>query len=242
MNLLLLQPADLLLPLAGDAPSESITTTAVVDGDRLLHLRKVLKVGVGDSIRVGLLNGLVGNAIVVAIDRTRAQLDVNLVQEPPAALDVELLLALPRPKFLGRVLQHATTIGVKEITLFQSARVEKSFWSSGVMTATSLNRHLELGLEQGRDTILPTITLLRSFTELLQHLERTVASGRELLVAEGSANVEFPRQPSGPTALLIGPEGGLVGHEIDALVELGARCGSLGNRPLRVEAAVSGVS
>ncbi len=248
MNLLLLKAADLTSPGPLDAvPPDPVPpdgtapllATATVDGDRLLHLRKVLKVEVGQEVRVGLLNGSIGSATVTAIDRSVAKLDVVLDQAPPPALEVELLLALPRPKFLGRILQHATTIGVKEITLFHSARVEKSYWSSALMQGTALNRHLELGLEQGRDTALPKITLQRSFADLLESLEDSAAVSRHLLVADGDAPTNFPRQSVGPASLLIGPEGGLIDRELELLVQIGAQCGSLGQRPLRVETAVA---
>ena len=70
-----------------------------------------------------------------------------------------LLLALPRPKMLKRVLQSVTSLGVKQLYLLNSYRVEKSYWGSPLLQADKLQEQLLLGLEQACDTILPQVHL-----------------------------------------------------------------------------------
>lgn len=239
MNLLLLQPQDI---VHSDGNAESTQTgRAEVRDERLRHLRKILKVGVGDTVRVGLLDGMVGTAAVESIDGERAVLAFSCSEPPPRALEVDLLLALPRPKFVGRILQNAASMGVRSIHLFGSARVEKSYWSSRLFEQGAMERHLLLGLEQGRDTRMPSLGLLRRFeqVETWVHERTREPSSGAVWLADGAGSAPFPRAPTGDEALVIGPEGGLLNEEVERLEGAGARSVSLGSRPLRVETAVS---
>lgn len=232
MNLLLLEDADL------DRPAGS-GTRAVVSGERLKHVRKVLRAAVGDTLEVGRLGGGIGCGRIVELNRERVVLELGpLDREPPPALPVTLVLALPRPKFVGRILQAAAAMGVKRILLVHTARVEKSYWQSSVMRPESLRRHLMLGLAQARDTLLPEIECLKGQRALTDALPGLVRDHERVLVAD-AAGVE-PCTPGvdGPTALLVGPEGGFLDEELASCGRAGATVVSLGPRALRVEHAV----
>jgi RsmE family RNA methyltransferase len=208
--------------------------------ERHHHIWKVLRTAAGESLRAGVLNGGVGDAELVAKGRDQVMLQVRaLDQEPPPPLPVVLVLALPRPKFLGRILQSASAMGVKEIVLLQTERVEKSFWDGSVLASGALERHLRLGLEQARDTVLPQLRLERRFGAFVaERLPLLLRSARGL-IAHGEAIEPMPRSREGAVVLLVGPEGGLLDHEVKRLVAAGMRAVSLGPRPLRVETAVA---
>ena len=232
MNLLLLEDRDLDLVAGTDR-------RAVVAGERLLHVRKVLRAEVGDTLEVGRLGGGVGRGRIVELSRERVVLELGpLDHEPPAPLPVTLVLALPRPKFVGRILQSAAAMGVKRILLVHTARVEKSYWQSSVMRPESLRRHLMLGLAQARDTVLPEIECLVRPQDLIEALPGLVRDHDDVLVADAAGAEPCPLGVDGPTALLVGPEGGLLDEELALLDQAGARTVSLGPRALRVEHAV----
>ena len=232
MNLLLLEDGDLVLVAGTDR-------RAVVAGERLLHVRKVLRAEVGDTLEVGRLGGGIGRGRIVELNRERVVLELGpLDQDPPAPLPVTLVLALPRPKFVGRILQSATAMGVKRILLVHTARVEKSYWQSSVMRPESLRRHLMLGLAQARDTVLPEIECLGGPRDLTEALPGLVRDHEQVLVADATGAEPCPLGVDGPTVLLVGPEGGLLDEELALLDQAGARTVSLGPRALRVEHAV----
>ena len=236
MNLLLLEDADL-DPATG--PGRCSATRAVVRGERLLHVRKVLRAEVGHTLEVGRLGGGIGRGRIVDLSRERVVLELGpLDQEPPAPLPVTLVLALPRPKFVGRILQSATAMGVKRILLVHTARVEKSYWHSSVMQPEALRRHLMLGLAQARDTVLPEIDCLMRSQDLIQVLPGLVRDHADLLVADAAGAEPCPLGVDRPTALLVGPEGGFLDRELASFAHAGARFVSLGPRALRVEHAV----
>ncbi len=232
MNLLLLVDEDL-------DRGAGAARRAVVGGERLRHVRKVLRAAVGDTLEVGRPGGGIGRGRIVELNRKRVVLELGpLDGESPPPLPVTLVLALPRPRFVGRALQAATAMGVKRILLVHTARVEKSYWQSSVMRPEALRRHLMLGLAQARDTTLPEIECLRGPRDLTESLPGLVRRHDEVLVADAGGAEPCPLGIDGPTALLVGPEGGLLDEELDRLTAAGARSVSLGPRALRVEHAV----
>jgi len=236
MNLLLLDNDDLIRSAGG---GEGRPLRAEVAGERLRHVRKVLRAGVGDELAVGRLGGGIGRGRIVELSPRRAVLELDALDgEPPAPLPVTLVLALPRPLFVGRILQAAAAMGVKRIVFADTARVEKSYWQSSVLESAGLRRHLFLGLVQARDTVLPEICLLRRRRSLMEHLPGLAAQHSELLVADSSGDRPCPVGLEGSAALLVGPEGGFLEEELASFERAGARTVSLGPRVLRVEHAV----
>ncbi|CAN0601453.1 unnamed protein product, partial [Ectocarpus sp. 12 AP-2014] len=125
---------------------------AVLTGRRLTHLHQVLKVAEGDLIPIGRAGGNIGSGRVLQLTDTRAEIQVELTAAPPPPLPLTLILAMPRPKMFRRVLQTCATLGVKDIWLINSYKVEKSFWQTPWLSAEHLRENLTLGLEQARDT------------------------------------------------------------------------------------------
>ena len=127
-------------------------------GERATHIREVHRVTPGDSLRVGLLGGPMGEGTVLSIEAKSVDLSVTWRECPPAPSRLELLLAMPRPKMLRKIVATVASIGVKRIVLINSARVEKSYFDSPLVTPAAIERELCLGLSQGRDTILPHVS------------------------------------------------------------------------------------
>ena len=204
-------------------------------GRRLAHVTSVHRAAVGDSLVVGVAEGKVGSGEVTRLEDDALEMRVVLDREPPPALDVTLLLALPRPKVLNRVLAGATSLGVKRIVLMNAWRVEKSYWKSPRLSEENLLLQRVLGLEQARDTILPSIELQRFFRPYVESLQIQSRA----LVAHPGAREECPRVIETPVTLAIGPEGGFLTEEVASLERVGFQPVSIGPRVLRVETAVS---
>jgi RsmE family RNA methyltransferase len=227
VNLILLEPED----FVGDRRVR-------LEGRRFEHVRGVHRKGEGDELRVGQIDGLCGRGRVEQIDESGVELEVTLDTPPPPPSPIRLVVALPRPPSLRKVLQQATALGVKELVLLHTRRVEKSYWQSHGLAEGALRRQLLLGLEQARDTVLPQVLLQRRFRPFVEDELALRVASEPCLVAHPDAERACPRAVHGPLTLVIGPEGGFVPFEIERLVSIGAECVGLGERVLRVETAV----
>ena len=206
---------------------------------RLQHLQEVLDTAEGDSLRVGEVNGLMGEAEIIKLSKEEALLDVRLTEAPPPKLPLTLVLALPRPKMLRRILRMIAELGVESLHLVNSYRVEKSYWQTPVLDAAVIEDYFLEGLSQSRDTVLPTVALHTRFKPFVEDTLPGLMSGRRSLLAHPG---NYPATPTGvqePTLLVIGPEGGFIPYEVEKLEAAGCDTVSMGPRILRVENAVA---
>ena len=227
MNLLLLEEADF---IAADR--------VILRDRRLVHMQEVHRAAVGDSLRVGRIGGLMGNAELLRLEAGEAELQISLDQPPPAKLPLTLLLALPRPKMLRRVLQTVAAMGVPKVVLVNSYRVEKSFWQTPFLEPEAVREQLILGLEQARDTVLPEIIIEKRFKPFVEDRLPARAAGTLGLIGHPGDYPACPRALEEPVTLAIGPEGGWIPYEVELLSKAGLEPVQLGERILRVETAV----
>jgi RsmE family RNA methyltransferase len=206
---------------------------------RLQHLREVIGATTGDSLRVGEVNGPMGVAELISIDDTQATLAVSLTAAPPAKLAICLVLALPRPKMLRRILRTVAELGVPELHLINSYRVEKSYWQTPVLQAAAVQACFHQGLEQARDTMLPSLQLHRRFKPFVEDELAALIGERTALLAHPGDYPPCPGHADSPRLLVIGPEGGFIPYEVEKLQQYGCSTISLGPRILRVENAVT---
>jgi 16S rRNA (uracil1498-N3)-methyltransferase len=230
MNLLLLE--------ASDFVSED---TVELSGRRYEHIVNVLKLSVGGTVKTGVINGNTGTGTILAIDRTGLKLKVELLNEPDPQLPVAVILALPRPKMLKRILQNCASLGVVSLYLINSYRVEKSYWQSPSLDPAAIREQLLLGLEQAGATTLPQVALRKRFKPFVEDEIENIAAGSVSLVAHPDCHESAPVSLNKPVTLAIGPEGGFIPYEIDKLVEYGFAPVSLGKRILKVETAVTAI-
>nr|WP_279290887.1 16S rRNA (uracil(1498)-N(3))-methyltransferase [Pseudomonas sp. S25] len=206
---------------------------------RLKHMQEVHRAEVGDTLRVGRIDGLLGSAELLRFEAHEAELLVTLDSAPPAKLPLTLLLALPRPKMLRRVFQTVATMGVPKVILLNSYRVEKSFWQTPFLEPQAIREQLILGLEQARDSVLPEIIIEKRFKPFVEDRLPQLAQGTLGLVGHPGNFPTCPRAVTGQVTLAIGPEGGWIPYEVDLLSKAGLQPVQLGDRILRVETAVT---
>ena len=151
---------------------------------------------------------------------------------------IELVLAVPRPKILRRVLQATAAMGCKRLALVCSYRVEKSYLHSPALSPDAIREELVLGLEQGRDTVLPEVSIHRFFKPFIEdELEAAFPNTRRYLPHPKASD---PLPSIGPerAVLAIGPEGGWTEYEAKTLEARGFLPFTAGPRILRVDVAV----
>jgi RsmE family RNA methyltransferase len=241
VNLLLVESAE----LAGDS-------TCTLSDRRAVHLRTVLGVVVGSQVKAGVIAGGIGTAEVLADDGTQIMLRVAVAEAGPPPVPIELVLAIPRPKVLSRVIEAAAAFGVARIDLTNAWRVDKSYLRSPRLEPESLGLAARLGAEQGATTRLPAIAIHRRLMELLDTRWPTPTQGLgpipmpeptpmlKLVAHPGAPPIERAvTEALAPVCLAIGPEGGWIERELETFVARGFTPVSLGAPILRVETAVA---
>lgn len=227
MNLILLHPSDLI--------ADNI---AVIRDRRFDHISQILKPDTGQTVKAGMLNGSMGQAVVVAQTDRSITLQTNFTDVPPPALPLTMVLALPRPKMFKRTLQTITSMGVKQLYLINAYKVDKSYWSSPVLDADSIHEQLLLGLEQSGDTALPEVHLRKRFKPFVEDELPTIAANTRALIAHPYNASACPEMANTPTTLAVGPEGGFIPYEVEKMTAAGMQAIHIGPRILRVENAV----
>ena len=229
MNIVLLDP-------------NQITTTdniwQIENQRQLQHLQQHIQLNCGDTLKVGVRNGQRYLTEVISVSEQQIRIRPIQVEAIPAKLPVHLILALPRPKVLRRIIMDAVTLGVERISLIHSYRVDKSYWQSPFLQ--QLDDYVTLGLEQAGDTIAPEIQLYKRFKPFVEDVLPTFISDQKpAYVAHPYAEQQMPYAIQHSCHLIVGPEGGFIPYEVDLLIKNGCQAMSLGNRILRTETAVS---
>ena len=233
MNLVLVRPEEL-------EPGDRVN----LGGERARHILLVLKAGVGATVRAGLLAGPLGLATVVRVDGERVVLSCEFDGTMPEPPRLDVLLALPRPKVLGRLWSQLAALGVGRIVIVNAARVERCYFDSHVLAPGYFTPRLIEGLQQARDTRLPEVLVrrrLRPFVE--DELGALFPAGLRLLAdPTGERRIGDPLSTAAggapPRALLaVGPEGGWVPFELESLRAQGFESVGMGPRTLRTDTA-----
>ena len=214
---------------------------AMVSDHRATHIRTVLKAQVGDALHVGLLGGECGTGVIESLDLSSVRLRVQLSDPPPPRHRFDLVMALPRPKMLRRILRQCAEFGVEHLHLINSARVEKSFWQSPLLRPSKVEEALRAGLERSRDTLAPQVHRHKRFRPFVEDELSRICAGRPCWIAEMGATRSLADTPAERAVVMIGPEGGFVPFEVQLALSVIANPVHLGVRTLSVDTALTTV-
>ena len=224
---------------------------SISDEQQVKHIKEVLKSKVGDRLSIGEMGGNIGKAIIAGITHNEVLLrDVILDKKSPAKLDLTVVLALPRPKVLRRLIMDMTSLGVNKLIIVNSYRTQKSYWQSPLLDR--IDEFVFEGLQQAIDTVPLVVELKKRFKPfvedefpalLLDKNEDTEQA--RAVIAHPYATQSFKSYLSSnkdntmPKVLCIGAEGGWINYEVDLLCQHGCTSVSLGPRILRTETVVN---
>jgi RsmE family RNA methyltransferase len=204
---------------------------------QLEHLHRHLAVKVGDTLKVGVRDGDRYLTEIIAVSEQEILIRPIKKEVIPAKLPMTLIVALPRPKVLRRLIMDAVTMGVQQMILIHSYRVDKSYWQTPFLQ--QLEHYITLGLEQAGDTIAPKIELYKRFKPFVEDvLPQLIHAHSPAYVAHPYIEQQMPFAIDHACTVIIGPEGGFIPYEIDLLIKNGCQAVSLGNRILRTETAI----
>ena len=217
-------------------------STMLLRSRRAEHIIDVLSPEKDQGLKVGMLDGKIGEGKVIAVSDNEVKLEVDGFSEaPPDSIPATLIVAMQRPKTMRKIIQSATAMGVKRIYIIESWKVEKSYWSSPLLSEENLREQAILGLEQAGDTMLPEFIIKRRFKPFVEDELPGIIKGSLGFVGHPYTEEKCPYKIEEAITLAIGPEGGFTDYEVDKMKESGMKPVSLGERTLRSEFAVTAI-
>jgi RsmE family RNA methyltransferase len=231
---------NLMLVESGESQADG---TVTVTGRRAAHAFSVLQLEAGDSIAFGVRDGPLKQGAVIACTAEKLVLQSLSEQPPPPKLDLWLVLAMPRPKAFKRILASVASLGINHLALVNAARVEKSYFDSKVLDTAFVQSHLDLGLEQAKDTVSPTVRVFERLKPFVEDVLNTWSPAHAVKLLPHPKVETLPPVPPRETPLVvaIGPEGGWVPFEVELFERHHFRAVSFGPRVLRTEVAIPAI-
>jgi 16S rRNA (uracil1498-N3)-methyltransferase len=208
-----------------------------LEGPQAHYLASVLRLGAGD--RVKLFDDRTGEWLAEMVETGKKRVTLRVgerLREREAAPDLWLLFAPIKRGRIDWLVEKATELGVARLVpvITQRTIVER-------LNRERLFAHAIEAAEQCERTALPDLAEAQKLDAVL----RDWPAGRFLLFADEDGGTPLAEAAApGPTAILIGPEGGFTDDERTVIRALpSARAVSLGPRILRADtAAVAAVS
>jgi len=219
--------------------------TALLMGERATHAREVHELTVGAKVSAGLLNGLLGKALVTSVTAEQVTLKLDLTQPPPVRRGYTLIVGLSRPQTVKKVLSIAGMCGIDAVYFVNASLGEKSYLQSKALEEKRIEIELIKGLEQARDTIPAKVEICTNFKSFMKdnwsklEPDPEQAALKILAHTESNASISNTRLLTGQSVIMaIGPEAGWAPEEVLLFKDKGFQAVTLGERILRVEYAL----
>lgn len=219
---------------------------ATIAGPELEHMRRVLRLTVGDAVTLFDDAGFEHEAVIGSLNSERGELEISRSyqagRESPLALT--LALALTKGEKMDIVIEKATELGVQRIQPFTSSFTVPRLDGKKIFSRTERWQKIALSAaKQCGRTQVPEILPLCDFDQMIAGAgadqlrllfweKETARTLRQVHEANGSAN---------SILVAVGAEGGLSDGEAQLAVARGFHTVQLGKRILRAETAAVAV-
>ncbi|MCF0238054.1 MAG: RsmE family RNA methyltransferase [Sphaerochaetaceae bacterium] len=211
--------------------------------ERTKHILEVLKLKVGDTFKMGIVNESEGLGKVLSIENSEVYFSYE-PQTVPSLYPVILLCAQVRPICMKRILREAVSLGVETIILTGSDTGEKSYISSNLYKTGEYKTYLLDGAMQACHGGVPEVLFAEGVNKAMDLVETKLGpykADASLILLDNAIGAS-PLSKStikGHGVLAIGPERGWSPRERKSFIERGYEPKLLGNRVLRTETACS---
>ncbi|TDJ03674.1 MAG: RsmE family RNA methyltransferase [Deltaproteobacteria bacterium] len=205
----------------------------VKDPSRLEHLKTILKLGVGDMLKVALVGQGIGKAYIKDLSGDSLTLLVESIEAKNQA-PYDLIIGLSRPPTIKKILEHATTLGVGSFDFFKADLSEKSYLDSKIFEQEKLEKYLCCGISQAAIYHqLPKVELHQKILNDWKNREQ------KFILSPGSTRTFLDVQLdfSKRITLAIGPERGWTTTEVETFKQMGFIAIGISSAILRVETA-----
>lgn len=207
----------------------------------LIHIKNVLRLKPNDKIEVS-SSGI--NYLCKISKITKDNVIANIISfnsgysEPN--IEISLFQGLAKGSKMDLIIQKCVEIGVKEFYAVETERavVKIDNQKKRVSKISRWQTIAEEAAKQSKRDYIPKIKGIINFKEMIEILKE---ENNTIVPYENEQNLSIKyglKEVKGNKInLIIGPEGGFEGHEINSLKDMGAKVVTLGPRLLRTETA-----
>lgn len=205
-------------------------------GQEFIHLKRVLRLRIGDLLSIIDGEGGLADASLKSIDKEHALVEINKIEQHPRAFNLSLVQGIVKPNKMDLIVEKATELGASKITFFSASKGDL--------------KHLKEGRIQRLETIsLAALKqsggLYKPKIEVLSDLEAFEPHTKNCFYGDFTKNAISLNRLKKMDAMtwIVGPESGFSKDELSFLKNLGAHPVTLHPFTLRAEtAAIAGLS
>ncbi len=212
--------------------------TAVVRGDDVKHIAKVLRLRAGDAVQLCDGQGNECDASIASVSSDAVTFDTQpwrkAATEPKT--EITLFQCLPKAGKMETIIQKCVELGACGFVPVQSERCVVVLKPPYEGRIERWQRVSEEAAKQSRRGVIPKVMLPVALDKLDFAGFDTVLAAYENEQTV-SLKTALREQCGAKIAIIVGPEGGFSEAEIETLKQKGARSVSLGTRILRTETA-----
>lgn len=208
--------------------------------ERAKHITQILKLSVGESFRMGIINRSEGVATIDGISEEGVRITYNAT-DVPTMYPVTLICAQVRPICMKRILREAVCLGVKNLVLCGSDTGEKSYLSSNLYKTGEYKEYLLDGAMQACHAGMSEVFFANTADQAIKIAKELNHENASFVMLDNVVGAIPLSQAtiSEEAVLAIGPERGWSDRERKAFSDAGFKPMLLGSRVLRTETACS---
>ncbi len=230
--------APLFLVAAGSLAGAGAGSAVELAGDEGRHAARVRRIGAGERVDLADGEGVLARCVVTAAGRDTLVLEVvERVDLPVPQPRLVLVQALAKGGRDDLAVETATELGVDEVVPWQASRsVVQWRGERGAKARAGWVSTARAAAKQSRRARVPVVAELADDARLAARV--AAASLAVVLHEEATEPLAAQTLPQhGDVVLVVGPEGGIAPHELEALAAAGARSCRLGPTVLRSSTA-----
>ncbi len=216
----------------------------LIQGSDVNHIRNVLRMRPGEELSVS--NGVDGREYrchITDITEDAVRCELRFIKEEGVELPsrIYLLQGLPKADKMELIIQKAVELGVYQIVPMAAHRsVVRLDERKAAAKVSRWQAIAEAAAKQSRRGVVPRVQQVMGLDQALAHVRDLPVKLIPYELAEDmgkTREVLGKLEPGQDIAVLIGPEGGFEGKEVESAVAAGAIPITLGRRILRTETA-----
>ncbi|MBQ9885266.1 MAG: 16S rRNA (uracil(1498)-N(3))-methyltransferase [Lachnospiraceae bacterium] len=225
-------------------PQQIGETSAFICGADVNHIKNVLRMRIGERIRISNGQDACYNCTITGISDERVEVSLDEFDPVGTELPAKIYLyqALPKGDKMEFIIQKNVELGIAGIVPVATGRaVVKLDAKKADAKVKRWQAIAESAAKQSKRTVVPDIYHVMSFKEAVDHAAKNC--GLLLFPYENAEGIKAAKglidsiRPGMNVAVFIGPEGGFESSEVEYALQSGFKTLTLGRRILRTETA-----